>query len=176
MKTSVALIGFMGTGKTAVGRLLAQKLGREFIELDALVEKRAGKSIPEIFRQDGEIRFRELEIEAVKEVARRKNAVIACGGGIVLNAINIDRLRQECIIVCLTASPSVVLKRTSADKDGRPLLVVSDRLTQIKELIKFRRPFYERAADITVNTSRLNPEVAADRTIERLKENEGFHL
>src|SRR3972149_1337910 len=129
MKTSVALIGFMGTGKTAVGRLLAQKLGREFIELDALVEKRAGKSIPEIFRQDGEIRFRELEIEAVKEVARRKNAVIACGGGIVLNAINIDRLRQECIIVCLTASPSVVLKRTSADKDGRPLLAVSDRLT-----------------------------------------------
>ena len=92
--------------------------------MDALIEKKAGKSIPAIFRDEGEIRFRELEIEVTREVAGRKNAVIACGGGIVLNKINIDRLGQECVIVCLTASPAVILKRTSGDKDGRPLLAV----------------------------------------------------
>ncbi len=174
MKTSLALVGFMGTGKTAVGRLLAQKLGKDFIELDAMIEQKAGRSIPEIFRQDGEAGFRQLEIEITRAVAGRKNTVIACGGGIVLNTINIDRLRQECIIVCLTASPSVILKRTSVDKDERPLLATADRLRQIKELLKFRRPFYERAADITVNTSRLKAEAVAGLIIERLKEYESY--
>jgi len=172
MKTSIALIGFMGTGKTVVGRLLAEKLGKEFIELDALIEKKAGKSIPEIFRQDGEIRFRELEIDTAREVADKENAVIACGGGIVLNKINIDRLKTTCAIVCLTASPAVILKRTSGDKDGRPLLAVTERALQIKELMKFRRPFYERAAEITVNTSGMNPDSVAGRIIEILRENE----
>ena len=174
MKTSIALIGFMGTGKTVVGKLLAEKLGKEFIELDALIEKKAGKSIPEIFRQDGEIRFRELEIEVTREVADKENAVIACGGGIVLNKINIDRLKRTCAIVCLTASPAVILKRTSGDKDGRPLLAVTERVQQIKELMKFRRPFYERSAEITVNTSRMNADSVAGKIIEILRENESY--
>lgn len=152
--------------------MLAAKLGKEFIELDALIEKRAGKSIAEIFRQDGETAFRELEIEATKGVAGGKNAVIACGGGIVLNKINIDRLRQGCVIVYLTASPSAILKRTSANKNGRPLLAVEDRLRQIKELLKFRQPYYERSADITVNTSRLKTETVVGRVIEKLREYE----
>jgi shikimate kinase len=174
MKTSIVLIGFMGTGKTVMGKLLALKLGKEFIETDALIEEKAGRSIPEVFRQDGEIGFRELEIEVIKNIAGRKNAVIACGGGIVLNTINIDRLRQECVLVCLTASPPVILKRTSADKEERPLLAVDDRLKQIKELLKFRRPFYERAADMTINTSRLKPEEMAGIIMERLKEYESY--
>jgi len=174
MKSSIALIGFMGTGKTVVGKLLAQKLDRDFIEMDALIEKKAGRSIPEIFRQDGEIKFREIEIEVTKEIADRKNAVIACGGGVVLNRINIDRLRGECVIVCLAASPSVILKRTSVDKDERPLLAVSDRLDQIKELLKHRRPFYERVADITVNTSRLQPDTVVGLIIGRLREYEDY--
>ena len=172
MKTSIAFVGFMGTGKTVVGKLLAKKLGKEFIELDDLIEKKAGKSIPEIFRQDGEIRFRELEIEVTKAIASRKNAVIACGGGIVLNTINIERLRQECVIVCLTASTSVILKRTSMDKGGRPLLAVADRAHEIEKLLKLRRPFYERAADITVNISRLRLDAVVERIIEKVKEYE----
>jgi shikimate kinase len=172
MKTSIALIGFMGTGKTAVGRILAEKLGKQFIELDALIEEQAGKSIPGIFRDDGEIHFRELEIEATHEISGRKNAVIACGGGIVLNKINIDRLKQECAIVCLTASPAVILKRTSFDEAGRPLLAVADRSWQIAGLLKFRAPYYESAADITVNTSRLKPESVARKIIAELKEHE----
>jgi shikimate kinase len=172
MKTSIALIGFMGTGKTAVGRLLAAKLDKEFIELDELIEKKAGKSVPEIFRRDGEIRFRELEIAAAKEIAGKRNAVIACGGGIVLNTINIFRLKKECVIVCLTASPAVILKRISDDKEGRPLLAVADRERQIKELMQFRQPFYERSAEITINTSRMSTVSVAGKIIKTLEDYE----
>jgi shikimate kinase len=172
VKSGIALIGFMGTGKTVVGRLLAAKTGQEFLELDAIIEEKAGRSIPEIFRTEGEIGFREREIEAVKEIAHKKNVVIACGGGIVLNKINIDRLRQECAIVCLTASLEVILKRTAGDRGGRPLLDVADRARRVEELLAFRRPYYRRSADITINTSRLRPEKVADKIIEKLEENE----
>jgi len=170
MKTSIALIGFMGAGKTVVGEALAQKLGKEFIELDALIEQRAGKTIPEIFRQDGEIAFREREIEAVKEVSGKKNAVIACGGGVVLNQINIDRLRKESLIVYLKASPGVILRRTAKDENERPLLKAADRASEIRRLLQFRKPFYERAADITIDTSRLDVESVAEEIIAKLKE------
>jgi len=175
VKTSIALIGFMGTGKTVVGKLLAEKLGKEFIELDAIIEKKAGRSIPEIFRKDGEIGFRELEIAVTKDVAKEKNAVIACGGGIVLNTINIDRLRKECIIICLAASPQVIIKRTSGDTGERPLLAVPDRARQIKELLKFRKPFYERSADITINTSRISAESVVESVMEKLEDYESQH-
>jgi shikimate kinase len=175
MRTSIALIGFMGTGKTAVGRRLAEKLGKEFIELDALIEKIAGKPIPEIFNQDGEIRFRELEIEATKQTSGKKNTVIACGGGIVLNTINVERLKQDCVIVCLEASPKVILKRTSSDKDARPLLAVTDRLQKIIEMLKYRRPYYQRAAEITVNTSKISINTAADKIVVMVKKYETIH-
>ena len=172
MKSNIALIGFMGTGKTVVGRLLAEKLGKSFLELDKLIEQKAGKTIPEIFQQDGEITFRELEIEATGDVAKRKNTVIACGGGIVLNQINIDRLRKHSVVVYLMASPEVILKRTSSDKDERPLLVAEDKAAEVKRLLKFRRPFYERGADITVDTSGLDVTAVAAQIIARLKEHE----
>ncbi|MBA7606680.1 Shikimate kinase [subsurface metagenome] len=175
MKTNIALIGFMGTGKTAVGQLLAKKLGRKFIELDSLIEQKAGKSIPEIFREDGEIAFRELEIEAAREIARENHCVIACGGGLVLNKINVDRLRENARIVYLTASPQAILKRTSSEKGARPLLAVDNPAQTISELIKFRKPFYERAADITINTSKLDIGAVTERIIGKLKENESFN-
>lgn len=172
MKTGIALIGFMGTGKTAVGRVLAQRLGKELIETDALIERTAGMSIPEIFEKEGETGFREREIALVKEIAGKKNAVIACGGGLVLNKINIDRLHRENVVVCLTAAPGIILKRTAVDGEGRPLLAVADRAVQIKELLAYRRPFYSRAADITINTSRLGVEAVAGEIIGRLCEHE----
>jgi len=175
MKTNIALIGFMGVGKTVVGKAVAKRLSKEFVELDALIEQKAEKSIPEIFKQDGEIVFRELEIEAAKEVAQRKNLVIACGGGIVLNKINIDRLRKESIIVYLTASPEVILKRTSGGGEKRPLLNVPDPPSEIRELLEFRKPFYERAADIKIDTSKLDIASAIEQIINKLKENESFN-
>ena len=175
MKRNVALIGFMGVGKTAVGEALAKKLGKKFVELDGLIEQKAGKTISDIFQQDGEIAFRELEIEVVKEVSRGENQVIACGGGIVLNKINIDRLREKSIIVYLTASPRVILKRTSADENKRPLLNIQDRARQVRELVRFRRPFYERATDIKIDTSKLDVDSVSEQIILKLKENEGFN-
>ena len=168
MKTSIALIGFMGTGKTVVGKALAEKLGKEFIELDALIERKAGKTIPQIFRQDGEIGFRSIEIEVAREASGRKNAVIACGGGIVLNQINIDRLKQKGVVVYLRASPEVVLRRTAEGGNQRPLLAVADPGTRVRELLGQRRPFYERAADISVNTSALSIERVAETVIRRV--------
>ncbi len=175
MKSNIALIGFMGTGKTAVGKLLAERLGREFIELDALIEKKAEKSIPEIFQQDGEIAFRELEIEATREVAEKENAVIACGGGVVLNQINVDRLKKQSVIVYLTASPEVILKRTSSDKDERPLLVAEDKASKVDALLKLRKPFYDRAADMTVDTSELEVTEVVEQILTGLSEHESHH-
>ncbi len=176
MKASIALIGFMGTGKTVVGKALAKKLGKEFVELDSLIEQMAGKTIPEIFREDGEIAFRELEIEATRKVSQKRNTIIACGGGVVLNKINIDRLREGGRIVYLTASPEVILKRTSNDAGERPLLKVADPALTIRKLLNFRKPFYERAADITVNTSRLNVDSVVAQIIGKMKDDEGRNL
>jgi len=174
MKTSIALIGFMGTGKTVVGKALAEKLGKEFIELDALIERKAGKTIPEIFQQDGEIAFRELEIEAAREVSQKRNVIIACGGGIVLNKINIDRLKKESLIVYLTASPEVILNRTSSDRNERPLLEATDKASEVRRLLQFRKPFYERAAGIAIDTSKLDVDSVAAQIIEKVKENESL--
>ena len=174
MKTNIALIGFMGVGKSAVGKALAKKLGKRFVELDSLIERKAGKSIPEIFQEGGEVAFRELEIEVTKEVAREKNLVIACGGGIVLNKINIDRLRKESVIVYLTASLRIILKRIQGGGAGRPLLNTPDRALTIRELLAFRKPFYERAADIKIDTSRLDVDSVVEQIVSRLKEDEDF--
>ncbi len=176
MRTNIALIGFMGTGKSAVGKALAEKLGRDFVEMDLLIEEMAGKPIPDIFQQDGEIAFRELEIEVTKRVAQKTGQVIACGGGMVLNKINVDRLRETSWMVYLKASPRKILERTSADVNERPLLDVPDPAQRIRELLNSRKPFYERSADITVNTSRLSIDMVADVITNRLKEDEGFNL
>jgi len=146
VKTSIALIGFMGTGKSMVGKALAAKLGKEFIELDALIAKKAGKTIPEIFRQDGEAAFRELE----------------------------DRLKKESLLVYLTASPDVILKRAGPNVKKRPLLDVKDKAATIEELLRFRKPFYERAADITIDTSGLDINSVVGQIISKVKENESF--
>ena len=176
MKSNIVLIGFMGTGKTAVGQALAKRLNRPLIEVDAKIEQMAAKSISDIFKDEGEIYFRELEIESTKQAAAGEKQVIACGGGVVLNTINIDRLRVTGVIVNLVASPKTILKRTSGNAGIRPLLNVQQPAERIKGLLKFRKPFYDRAADFTINTSKLNIDTIADKIIDRLKNYEGFNL
>ena len=173
MKSSIALIGFMGVGKTVVGKALAKKLNKEFVELDYLIEQKAGKTIPEIFEQEGEVAFRELEIEMTKKVAGNKNQVIACGGGVVLNKINIDRLKGDSIIVYLIASPMVILKRVSNGGE-RPILKVTNH-PKIQELLRFRQPFYERAADFKINTSKMDVNSIAEQIISKVKQDEDFN-
>jgi shikimate kinase len=174
MKSNIALIGFMGTGKTVVGQELSKRLGMAFIETDSLISARAKKPIPEIFEDDGETHFRELEIEVIKWTCRETRSVIACGGGVVLNWINVERLRECSAIVLLTASPAATLRRISREVGQRPLLEVEDPLARIREMAKFRSPFYARAADFTVSTSRLSVAEVVETIVDRLKEDASF--
>jgi shikimate kinase len=176
MKTNIALIGYMGTGKTIVGQALAEKLNMNLIEMDWFIEQEAGMGIPEIFSKEGEIGFREREIAATKKISGETSCVIACGGGIILNKINTDRLKESSVIVYLTASPKTILKRVSGEAGQRPLLEVEDQLKTIKEMLRYRGPYYERAAEVTVNTSRLTVDAVTENVISRLKEYEGFNI
>ncbi|MFX0062461.1 MAG: shikimate kinase, partial [Candidatus Hermodarchaeota archaeon] len=156
---------FMGTGKSTIGKLLAKKLNKTFIEIDKLIEDQAGKPIFKIFEKNGEIEFRKLEIEATKKVANKNNVVISCGGGIVLNKINIDRLKKNAIIILLTASPQTILKRTSNDSK-RPLLNTLDRKNQIINLLDIRGPLYKSAADFVIDTTALSVDEAVNKIIQ----------
>jgi shikimate kinase len=156
-KDTIALIGFMGTGKTTVGKALVKRLGNEyrFLETDEIIVKLAGKSIPDIFIQDGEAVFRNYEIEACKMVSRLNKVIISCGGGIVLNQVNIDNLRKNCLIILLITSIEEISNRII--KDGistRPMINKTEPLEQIKEILEFRRPLYHAAADYVVDTTK----------------------
>jgi shikimate kinase len=174
MKTNIALIGYMGTGKTIVGQLLAEKLDMNLVELDWFIEQEAGMTIPEIFEKEGETGFREREIAATKAIVTETNSVIACGGGIVLNRINIDRLKECSVIIYLEASPETILERVSGEAGQRPLLEVEDRLATIKEMLEYREPLYRKSAEISVDTSGLSPDDVADIIRKKLGEYEGF--
>ncbi len=165
---NIVLVGFMGTGKTTVGRALAERLGMEFVELDAEVEEREGMSIKEIFERYGEPYFRDLETEAVKMFSEKEGLVISTGGGVVLRKENMDALRKKGIIICLWADPETILKRTSKNSD-RPLLNVPDPLSRIKELLSYRRPFYEQADIMITNDSKDIDEVVKE-IMDKLKE------
>jgi shikimate kinase len=175
MKTNIALIGFMGAGKTSIGKALARRLDMKFIETDSLIEKKAGRSITEIFNEDGEPAFRRLEMEVVRDIAEEKNAVVACGGGIILNKINMDRLRQNAVIVYLEIKPEIILSRLLNSGDNRPLLNTPDREQRIRELLHRRQPLYEREADIKITINRADTD-SAELIIEELQANESIDL
>ena len=163
MKKNIILIGFMGTGKTVIGKKLANKLQMDFIELDKEIEKKARKSIPDIFSQDGEIRFREWEIQLCKETSLKENIVVACGGGVVLNKINIDYFKRKGLIFCLEATPQVIYERTMKEgKEKRPLLNNPDPMGTIGKLLEFRAPFYNAAADHRIDTNKDIDQIIAE--------------
>jgi shikimate kinase len=161
---NIVLLGFMGTGKSATGEIVARRLEREFLDMDAVIERRAGKSISRIFREDGEPAFRRMERELVGELALRRNLVIAAGGGVVLNADNIRDLESSGVLICLTASADVILQRLRGD-DRRPLLEDGDKAQRIKQILEQRQFLYE-ALPHHVDTTFLTPEAAADQVIE----------
>jgi shikimate kinase len=148
---ALVLMGFMGTGKSEVGRRLAQRLGRAFVDTDRLVEERAGKRIATIFAEDGEPAFRTLERAAVAEAAGRGGSVVAVGGGTVLDPENVRCLRAAGVLVYLTARSEIIMGRVG-DGSNRPLLR-DDPRAEVARLLAERGPVYAAAADITVDTS-----------------------
>lgn len=147
---NIVLTGFMGTGKTVAGRLLARRLKREFIDTDAEIERLMGKTIAQIFARDGVVRFRSEEELLVRKLAGRTGLVIATGGGMVLNPANIRLLKENGIIIALTASPEVIYNRVK-NKKSRPLLMHNDMKQRIEELLQEREQDYQ-AAEIMINT------------------------
>jgi shikimate kinase len=165
---NIILTGFMGTGKTAVGKELAQLLDMKLIDVDTEIEKTEKTTIDEIFRQSGEQRFRDKETDMIKAVSRNKNVIISTGGGAVLKKENMDILRENGVIICLTATPETILQRTGANSN-RPLLQVENPFKKIKELLDFRKPYYEKA-DILIDTDDKNPLQIAREIIDKLKD------
>lgn len=168
LPTSIALTGFMGSGKTTVARILAEITGKRLVELDRVIEVNAGASIPEIFARTGETGFREIEIEAVKEVSSGRNQVISCGGGVVLNKINMDRLKESAVICYLEVSPEVIMSRMQSQDVEKPVLADPADREEVARLIRFREPFYRAYADIVINSTGLSAEDTARQIVERL--------
>ncbi len=147
---NLALIGFMGTGKSSVGRLVADALHFTFLDTDRVIEARAGKMISKIFEQDGEGAFREWERRIVEELTRRAKTVISAGGGLPANPANLASLKTHALVVCLWASPEKILERVRS-QTHRPLLNRPDPMAEIRRLLSERDPYY-RQADVLVNT------------------------
>jgi len=161
---NIVLVGFMGTGKTVVGKLLAVRLKRQRLCLDDMIEWKMGKSIVEIFQQDGEAFFRKVEKYIVKTVSRDKNAVIDAGGGVVLDEDNVKRLKENGVIICLSARPEVIYERTKG-QIHRPLLNSQDPISAIRALLNKRQAFYG-CADYNIDTSEITPDETAERILE----------
>ena len=147
---NLALIGFMGTGKSSVGRFAAAQLQYDFVDTDELIERRAGKSITRIFSEDGEPAFRELERQLVAEMVDWRKKVISTGGGLATNDANLASVKQHALIVCLWASPEAIYERVK-HQTHRPLLQGPDPLGKIRELLEQRTRFYKQA-DVLVHT------------------------
>ncbi len=165
---NIVLTGMMGTGKTIVGKKLAQKLSMKYISTDEMIEKDVGMSIPKIFQRNGEPYFRELETKAVKCVAMLDNFVIDTGGGVVQKSENMEELERNGAIICLTATPEVILKRTSKT-NYRPLLNVDNPVKEIEKLLRKRKKFYKRCNRM-IDTSRKGIEEVVDEIIKFVSE------
>jgi shikimate kinase len=162
---NLVLIGFMGTGKSAIGRRCARRLGYTFRDSDTAIVQRVGCSIPQLFAEQGEAAFRELEREVIAELAATPGLVIATGGGAAMNEENVAALRATGLVILLTASPEVLLRRVG-NAQNRPLLASApDPKARIVELLAARAPFYDRAAHHRVDTSFLSPDEVTEAIV-----------
>jgi shikimate kinase len=162
---NLLLIGFMGAGKTTVGKLLAERLGYQFVDTDDLIVERAGKTIPRIFAEDGEARFRQWETEVIRSLSEHTQHVIALGGGVVKREENLPLLKAAGLIVYLAASPEELARRIHAMPGTRPLIdgggekkTLPEVEERVRKLLAERLPLYERAADVVIETTGLTVE------------------
>ena len=162
-QTNIILTGFMGTGKTTLGQLLAEKIGYQFVDTDALIEQQTGKTIADLFQSYGETAFRKLESELVENLAQKQRLVIATGGGLVLNPKNIATLNKTGQIICLTASPEEILSRVSGKQGVRPLLQGENPLEKITQLLQQRDSVYRQFPQLP--TSKFSTEELLNRLV-----------
>jgi len=157
-QVNLYLVGFMGTGKTTVGRALAQRLSMKLCDVDAEIERREGVTVAEIFQQRGEPAFREMEREFITTGHPATGCIVSCGGGLVVQPGMVEELRKRGVVVCLTARPETILARTQSHKN-RPLLEAEDPIARIRELLEKREPAYRAAGTQVLTDLRPLPEV-----------------
>lgn len=165
---NIILIGFMGTGKSDIGRRLAERLSMHFLDTDTLIEKTEKIKISDIFAKKGEAYFRDLETKIIKTLEDYDNFVISTGGGMILRDENVTMLKKLGSIVLLWSEPDVIIDRLKHAKD-RPLIEV-DRENKIRELLEKRRTIYHSVCDHKIDTSTLSLDQAAEEIIRWVKE------
>jgi len=158
---NIVITGFMGTGKSSVGRLVAERLGRRFVDMDLLIEEREGRSIAEIFATEGEPYFRALERDLCRELAAQSDLVIATGGGALIDPVNREVMGRSGVLFCLRCSPDEILRRLALAED-RPLLDVEDRRQRIEALLAQRREAYAQIPYQIETTGRTIEQVAEE--------------
>jgi shikimate kinase len=164
LRTNIVLIGFMGSGKSSIGRIVAGRMGFQFMDTDTLVAQRVGKDIPAIFAEQGEEGFRDLETATIESLAHLSRCVISTGGGAVLRERNREFLRELGFVVCLTASEEVIFERVSRNTK-RPLLQTENPRETAAKLLAARRPLYEDAAELIVDTTEYSHKQSAEAVI-----------
>ncbi|MBO6214850.1 MAG: shikimate kinase [Lachnospiraceae bacterium] len=157
---NIYLIGFMGAGKTTVGKIAAELCNMRFVDTDDMIVEKKGMSIPEIFDSEGEEAFRRIETEVIKSLGDESRLIVSCGGGAAANEVNVPLLKQGGRVVYLKTSPRKVFERVG-ESDNRPLLNGRRSVSGIEELMLKRIPKYERAADIIIDTDDKSPEEIA---------------
>jgi len=165
---NISLIGFMGSGKSTVGKILAEKLGLIFIDLDKVIEMDQEKEISNIFKIHGEKYFRELETRVIKRIYKNKNCVFACGGGVVKRKENMDLIRKNSLVVYLNVLIDDIIYRLKEAK-GRPLVDVENKEETIERMMEERDILYRKYANIIINNDNDNPDRTVDKILSEIK-------
>lgn len=166
---NIVLVGFMGTGKTSVARRLAARLQMPMIDTDDIIGEDSGTDIPDIFARYGEAYFRDLESAAVRKAANLESHVISTGGGVVLRESNLDMLKRNGVVFCLTATPEEIWRRVGSETH-RPLLQDPNPLGKIEQMLIERRPFYAHA-DYEIPTTGLSVKAVTHKIVEIFQQN-----
>jgi shikimate kinase len=166
MSKNIVLIGLMGSGKTSVGKLLAKKLGKKFVDTDEIIELETGKTINQIFAHDGEPFFRKTESEIIQKISQNQDQVISTGGGCVENPVNIDNLKKAGIVFYLKATPEELFDRIK-NENTRPLLKTDNPLLILEKLLHKREKFYAQA-DVIIDTVNKKPDEIVDEIMEKV--------
>jgi len=165
--SNIALVGFMGTGKSTVGQIVASMLNFDFLDTDEMIEDISGKRVTDIFASEGEERFREYEKMVVQELKSVKGAVISTGGGLITRPENLASLKEHALIVCLWCSPETIYRRVG-HQSHRPLLRVENPLETIRQLLNERAPTY-RQADVLLNSEFRKPREVATHVVHQFR-------
>ena len=166
---NIFLIGFMGSGKSTVASCLAKKYGMEIVEMDQVIVEREGMSISDIFAHKGETYFRDVESQLLTEIQAKQDRVISCGGGVVIREQNVKEMKKCGKVVLLNAKPETILERVKDDKN-RPLLQGKKDVSFIGDMMEQRRPKYEKAADLIIETDGKGAEEICKEIFDRIGE------